>query len=41
MFNAVKPLSIVSERTMENKQLKWENDRCGKIYILYYLGRNL
>jgi hypothetical protein len=31
MFNPVKPLSIISERTAKNKQLLWENNRCGKV----------
>jgi hypothetical protein len=37
MFNTVKPLSTVSERTAKSKQLQ-ENDGCRKLFILNYLG---
>jgi hypothetical protein len=37
MFNTVKLLSIISERTTKNKRMR-ENYRCRKLFILNYLG---
>jgi hypothetical protein len=36
----VKPLSVVSERTMKNKQRMWENTSCGKVIYLKLFGEN-
>jgi hypothetical protein len=38
MFNALKPLSLVSERTVKDKLWMQEKDM-GKLFILNYLGK--
>jgi hypothetical protein len=40
IFNAVKPLSIISEGTAKNKQWLQENDSCGQVTYFKLCGEN-
>jgi hypothetical protein len=39
MFNTVKPLSIITQRTLENKRMRG-NDSCGKVTYFKLFGEN-
>jgi hypothetical protein len=40
MFNAVQPLSTISEEAVKNKQRMQENDSCGKVIYFELFGEN-